>query len=55
MDHGLDAVPDADRRTARHLGSRVAHTAHTFVAGRPVFCPPARRHWENPELGHVAN
>ena len=36
MDHGLDAVYDADRRTACHRGGRAANTAHTFITGRPV-------------------
>jgi NAD(P)H dehydrogenase (quinone) len=35
-DRGPADVHDADRRTARHLGRRVADTAHTFVAGRAV-------------------
>lgn len=34
-DQGADVVPaDADLRTARHLGARVANVAHQFVLGR---------------------
>jgi hypothetical protein len=45
-------IANADRRTARHLGSRVANTAHTFVAeSRFMKKPRFAAAGENPELG----
>jgi multimeric flavodoxin WrbA len=35
------APPDADLRTAEHLGRRVAHTAVTLASGRRVLAPSA--------------